>query len=769
MVQSYLGPKLRKWQTEAISHWDEYNRGIIQAVPGSGKTFLAISSFCSKIDKNPNLRVLIVCPRLTLIKQWKDQITQNTTIKENEIYEISSKNEVQAFKKVQHKFDKNKVFISTFNQIKQFFLEKTWREHDWFLIVDEMHNTTEGFDFPDDQIKYKLGLSATPKKRNKTSTFNLGGIVYTYSFEQALHDKIILEPEFKLILYSVNKQLFEKILENENDLSDEVMNSAYDSFMQDDVVENTEENEDSPKRPQVEEGDFFTSKNVDYLGIQKILKQKFKVGEKNANQSLVFVNRIKKADLLNDMLINEFGPISHSYHSQVLEYNYNNHFENISKQFEERKFNVLISVSTLGEGIDFPYASHGILASPIHNPTAFVQKVGRLLRKYKDHEKAVIYYYVPSELISKLLSDPKISPNYLKAILKIADEHKNLYFVDRKTLKEERGSLADLLSQGSAYERNEDILKLKIPHKLDSVLRLFRRVYPKSFKHWKKYCNDEDDFSLLEQKIVERKDMASFVAKNLLRNISKVNKLQEIMVKESGYERVRLLVETAIRSNIITKIKYGEEIENYYLENKTKLDLAEQKMLIKSLKTEYASFRKQSIKTKKELTKIKRLIPFFKSEKKGEALDAMFELSKSFFALQSIFLDQLELERVAKNEEGEKFVLTIGKDLFVASAEIKSFAYPEEFGFSRWKTPPKQEEIVEIPKIEQFCLKLVEYFPEKVLTSKELEAIKHEIKTDLGFTFTNKEILEELETQKAHGKYSFSKTFFIVETLNQQK
>jgi superfamily II DNA or RNA helicase len=763
MVSSYLGPKLRKWQNEALSHWDEYNRGIIQAVPGSGKTFLAISGFCSKLDKNPDLRILIVCPRLTLIKQWKDQIIENTSIDKDEIYEISSKTEVQAFKKVQHKFDTKKVFISTFNQIKQFFQEDTWKSHDWFLVVDEMHNTTEGFNFPDDAIKYKLGLSATPKRRNKTSTFNLGGIIYTYSFEQALKDKIILEPEFKLILYSVNKQLFEKILENENELTEEAMNNAYDSFMQDDTQE-----EDPNRRPNVEEGDFFTSKNVDYLGIQKILKHKFKLESKQANQSLVFVNRIKKADMLNEMLTQEFGPVSHSYHSQCLEYNYNKHFENISKNFEERKFNVLISVSTLGEGIDFPYASHGILASPIHNPTAFVQKVGRLLRKYKDHKKAVIYYYVPSELISKLLSDPKISPNYLKSILKIADEHKNLYFVNRKTLKEERGSLADLLSQGSAYERNEDIARLKVPHKLDSVLRLFRRVYPKSFKHWKKYC-EEDDFSLLEQKIVERRDMANFVAKNLLRNLSKVHKLQGIMVKEKGYDRVRHLVEEAIRSNIITKIKYGEEIENYYLKNKTQLDIAEQKMLINSLKSEYSSFRKQSIKTKKELTKIKKLIPLFKSEDKQEQLDAMYALSKAFFSLQSIFLDQLEIDRVAKSEEGEKFVLTIGKDLFVASAEIKSFAYPEEFGFSRWKTPPKKEEVKIIPKIEQFCLELVKQFPEKVLIKKELDAIKFEIKTDFGFTFTNEEIAKELEDGKATGKYSFSKAFFIIETLTQQK
>ncbi|HNV00800.1 MAG TPA: DEAD/DEAH box helicase family protein [archaeon] len=796
-MSHYKGPTPREWQKEAIAHWSQYSKGIIQAVPGSGKTILAIETFCQKLDENPNVRVLIVCPRLTLIKQWTNEILENTTLKEKDIYEISSKNEVAAFKKAQEKFSQYKVFISTFNQIKQFFSQEGWKNHEWFLIVDEMHNTTEGYNFPDAPIKYKLGLSATPKKKGKTSTFNLGGIIYTYSFEQALNDKIILEPEFKLILYSIDKQLFEKILEAENnaELTDALMDKAYKSFMHDSKKEYTKEDikklcEIDPKDGGVNEElikidkqqlnkkageeDFFTSKNVDFLGIQKILSEKFNIGseskDKKALQTLVFVNRIKKADLLNEMLLANFKkPISHSYHSQCLEYNYKGHFESISKQFEENKFNVLISVSTLGEGIDFPYASCGILASPVHNPTAFVQKVGRLLRKYKDQEKAVIYYYVPSELITRLLSDPKISPNYLKSVLKIADEHKNLYFVDRQTLHEKRGSLADLLSQGAAYERNEDIEKLKIPTKLDSILRCFRRVYPKSFKHWKKFCTEEGDFSELESKIIEKSKTSLFIAENLERNLTKVHKLQEIMVKEEGYDKVKMLVEEAIRLGVVTKIKYGLEIENYYLEKSSKLDPAEQKMLITALKSEYANFRKQSTQTKKELEKIHSLIPVLKkqSSSKQKKLDAMYALSKIFFSLQSIFLDQLELEVIAKLADDERFVLTIGKDLFVASAEIKSYAYPEEFGYSRWQDAPKRKEVPIVPAIEQFCVAFLKEHPEEVLPKEKAQELIKKINQETKTNFSKDEIKKEIEKGKFSGKYSLSKAFFAIETIEK--
>jgi len=791
---SFKGPPLRGWQVEAFNHWCQYNKGIIQAVPGSGKTILAINAFCQKINENPNIRVLIVCPRLSLIRQWTDEIVENTSISKKEIYEISSHNEVGAFRKAQEKFDNYKVFISTFNQIKQFFSESMWKNHEWFLIVDEMHNTTEGYNFPDDSIKYKLGLSATPNRRGKPSTFNLGGIIYAYTFEEALRDKIILEPEFKLILYSVDKQLFEKIVKNEGqeNLSDSVFDKAYNSFMHDskkqknkkDSSEEETLNEEKldeevqislgegekEKREGENDPDFFTSRNVDYMGIQKILTEKFGIG-KDAQQTLVFVNRIKKADLLSDMLNESVKKgVSLSYHSQIDEYNQKNHFEEISNKFEKNLFNVLISVSTLGEGIDFPYASCGILASPVHNPTAFVQKVGRLLRKYKDQEKAVIYYYVPSELITRLLSDPKISPNYLKSVLKIADEHKNLYFADRKTLEEKRCSLADLLSQGAAYERNEEIERIKVPKKLDSILRLFSRVYPKSFKHWRKFCNEED-FSELEEKIFERKKTALMVARNLHTNISKVYKLQEIVSKETGYAMAKDLVEESLREGVIVRIKYGAEIENFYLDKPSKLDKAEQKMLISSLKAEYDNFKRHSKDTKKIIESLTGIISVLKKPNvsKEKAIENMFALAKNYFALQSIFLDQLELGEVAKMPSDEKFILTMGKDLFVASAEIKPYAYPEEFGLSRWQEVKAKEAPKPIPGIEQYCKALCELMLEKVGTKEEWEELKKQVQTKTGFTFTDEEIRKELEMGKIHSKYPLMKSFFALETLAKLK
>ncbi|HPM86276.1 MAG TPA: DEAD/DEAH box helicase family protein, partial [archaeon] len=127
MNSLFRGPTLRQWQTEAISAWEKHRYGIIQAVPGAGKTILAVRMLTKKLEEEPNLKILIVCPRLTLIQQWVDSIKEYSTLKDKDIYEISSNNESKAYVCAQNKLDKYKVFICTFHQIKQFFNECNWK------------------------------------------------------------------------------------------------------------------------------------------------------------------------------------------------------------------------------------------------------------------------------------------------------------------------------------------------------------------------------------------------------------------------------------------------------------------------------------------------------------------------------------------------------------------------------------------------------------------------------------------------------------------
>jgi superfamily II DNA or RNA helicase len=845
MSSLYKGPELRQWQVEAIDAWEKHHVGIIQAVPGAGKTILAVKMLTQKLDTEDNIKILIVCPRLTLIQQWVDSITEYSNIKPSEIYEVSSNNESKAYVCAQDKLSKYKVFISTFHQIKQFFNECKWKDHNWFLIVDEMHNTTENYKFPNAPIKYKLGLSATPKKKGKDADFNLGGIVYTYAFSQALADKIILDPVIKIVFYSVNKQLFKKI-QNEKDATGDLVESAYDDFLPDEELEEAhkefvskkgtlaqhEENPHSEEAVSNEEADVFTSKSTDFVGIQKILEGQFNIGKKDSLQTLVFVNRIKKADLLNRMLAERFSEkVSHSYHSKSEKYNTKNHFNNLKQDFAEGKFNVLISVGTLGEGIDFPYASHGIIASPIYNPTSFVQKVGRLLRSYKDHKKATIYYYVPSELITRLLTDEKIEPNYFKAVIKIADENKDLYFVDRKSLKEEQGSMADLLIQGAAYERNEDIKRIKIPHDLDSIMRFFKRVYPENLKDWRKFYADQIeeqkaevekvkkknkktvsqaivekeadqpevefvpkdiDFTPLRNELAKNHSIILSSARTLSSNLACITSLQKKFNgrKFKEFENVKFFVKEALKQKIITKIKYGHELEKISAEEKSVLSLSEQEMLINMVSAELTDFCSKQKELEKVLTTLNSSIALLEKHAKStgnsvdqkvitERISGMNRVGKAFFDLQSLFLDELDLADLAKNVSSneKKFFLTIGKDIFLTKQMARKFSYPEDFGLSRWREEKEAPVIViTLSPIEKFAKKLMHLMIEKEKESGEYFSLltdwaklRTEICTELKISpQKDEEILKELEKHKCEKEFSFEKLFFVSEAIKRQ-
>ena len=783
-MSKYIGPKLREWQLEATSEWEKHHKGIIQAVPGSGKTILAVNTITKKLAENPNLKVLIVCPRLTLIQQWINAIKNYSTIKNKDIYEISSNNEIQAYIKVQEKLDKHKIFLSTFHQIKQFFSESNWKDHEWLLIVDEMHNTTENYKFPDKHIPFKLGLSATPKKRKGDADFNLGGIIHTYSFAQALQDKIILDPVIKIVFYSVDEQLFKQI-ENDKENTMDLAESAFDNLLPDqNKVTTNEENED-----------FFTSKNTDFVGIQKILENKFHIGKPNAHQTLVFVNRIKKADLLDNILKESFKKdVSHSYHSKSDKYHRKDNFNNIKENFANKNFNVLISVGTLGEGIDFPYASHGVIASPIYNSGAFVQKVGRLLRAYEGHKKATIYYYVPSELVTRLLTDEKIEPNYFKSIIKIANENKDLYFVDRQSLKEEKGDMEELLIKGSAYERNEYVSKIKMPKDLDNIMRFFKRVYPDRIKRWKRIyskevaaANNEKElvFPLLREDLARSFRATQFFAKNIALNLENLLIVQKkFKIKDfSNFFIVKSFVKENLKQKIIVKIKYGTALESIS-KQESSFSHSEGEMLVKMIAGELSDYCKRQKEIKKTILGLKKCIEDLEKiakinnnniEIQNSRTKIMNTIAKYYFSLGSNFLDELDISLLAKTPKNseDKIVLTLGKDIFLSKQPPKLYAYPEDFGLSRWQEiKEEKKKIIVLTPTQLFVRNLLG----NIETDKDYEKInnnwlkiKEKICKDLSLKDVKEnEILTELEHQKKSNDFSFEKIFFVSEAIKRQ-
>ena len=68
-----------------------------------------------------------------------------------------------------------------------------------------------------------------------------------------------------------------------------------------------------------------------------------------------------------------------------------NEREFILKNFASEKLGVLLAIRCLDEGVDIPSARLGIILASSGNPKEFIQRRGRLMRFFKDKEKATIY------------------------------------------------------------------------------------------------------------------------------------------------------------------------------------------------------------------------------------------------------------------------------------------------------------------------------------------------------------------------------------------
>ena len=65
--------------------------------------------------------------------------------------------------------------------------------------------------------------------------------------------------------------------------------------------------------------------------------------------------------------------------------------EYLIDKFDKGKLKALVAIKCLDEGVDVPSADKMIIMSSTNNPKEYVQRRGRVLRQYKNKDKAKIY------------------------------------------------------------------------------------------------------------------------------------------------------------------------------------------------------------------------------------------------------------------------------------------------------------------------------------------------------------------------------------------
>jgi superfamily II DNA or RNA helicase len=322
-------------QEKAMKYMLENNNGIIQLNPGVGKTVITIYTISERKKKS-----FILVHRDSLADQWKDEILKFTTLKENDISRLSSKNyEEDLSKSVIIATDQTFISILKKSERKLHFLSCLHKSNIGILIADECHTSIAAPSFSECSLnipaKVTFGLSATPYRCDGNSdiiNYHLGEIFTDDSTEGTMNSKV----NIILLDYGIDIPYRHKYLYWEG----QFQNSRYLNLIKNSKI---------------------------FMNVCKGLLTKMKV-----DRDILFVcERIKLIDLLYNWIPEESK----------------SKFIAGSKNEDLKQKIVFSTPGKIRDGVNIPQKDCLILTSPISNIT---QICGRVIRTHQNKKEPLI-------------------------------------------------------------------------------------------------------------------------------------------------------------------------------------------------------------------------------------------------------------------------------------------------------------------------------------------------------------------------------------------
>lgn len=410
------GNSLYDFQRDAVNSWlDANGRGVFAMATGTGKTVTALVAATQLIKEHLSrkipLLVLVVVPSSDLVTQWYHNatdfgfspacchaLTSNhwpsfvSTILNGLAYGVGS--------------DAVEMIIVTADTLvtPRFKNILSGYSGNTLLIGDEIHSlgTTRRLNaLPD--ARYRLGLSATPRRHgDEEGTDQLlnyfGDVLQRIDIKRAIELKALVPYRYEPILVPLD------VLETERykELSLQIAVILYGSSDHDEFVSRA-------GRLLLERARIIGHAKLKLPALRCIAET---ISEQNFN--LVYVAEdvhpiyeTRQLDEAVRLIGVELGMKVNTYTSET-PYDKRKEFQ---EMLRDGRLQALIAMRCLDEGIDIPEARRGLILASTQNPRQFVQRRGRILRRYDKGGKTEAELYdflvVPSE------TPPKNDPTYL--------------------------------------------------------------------------------------------------------------------------------------------------------------------------------------------------------------------------------------------------------------------------------------------------------------------------------------------------------------------
>ena len=416
--------KLRpEYQIPAIEEWAIHKYvGIFDMATGTGKTYTALGAIARLYkDLNQNLAVIIICPYQHLVEQWKEDIVA-FGMKPIVCYSESSqkdwrdrlKTAVESFNLgVQNHFcivSTNATFATDY--VQDLITKLTGNI---VLVVDEAHNFgAEKLSktlLP--HIPYRLALSATidrhgdPEGTQKLYDY-FGEKRIEYTLKDAIDNDMLTPYYYHPIPVSLNDQELSEYLELTAKIRKNIHADKNGKIRLTEYAERL-----LIKRARLVAG---ASEKIGTL--RKLIEN-----YKDDNQILVYcgattmhdvdyeegkppIEEARQIDIVASMLGNDLNMRVTKFTSEEN----SEERERIKQDFAEGKhLQALVAIRCLDEGVNIPSIRTAFILASSTNPKEYVQRRGRVLRKFKGKSHAVIYDFItlplPLDSVNKYDSD----------------------------------------------------------------------------------------------------------------------------------------------------------------------------------------------------------------------------------------------------------------------------------------------------------------------------------------------------------------------------
>lgn len=410
-------PTLRSYQRQAVDSWLNNNCiGILEMATGTGKSITAINAISELRKRCPIALVVVVSPFDTIAKQWKTYfanagfdhiVTLNNHKWEQDLRDLITLLNLNAKKEIN-------VVITSYNTYsnKNFIELIQTAKVPLVLLADEVHHAgaqTRRHGLLA-EYKYRLGLTATfDRYYDDTGTKILSdyfdSVVFTYDLKQAIRDKILVGYYYYPHYVDLTDDEYDRYVTATNRIAMLWANRKDDDSIEDEL-----------ERAIIQRSRIIRDAANKMPKFQEII-----TANHDLKHALIYCSE-KQIDDVQTFLLHTSPPI---LSRRITATEPKNHEERtqIIHDLANEDYHAVVAIGVLDEGIDIPEAKQCVLLSSSGNPKQFIQRRGRVLRrfsgKYKDNSTknfAIIHDIIVNPGLD--INLPISSKNIVRSILR---------------------------------------------------------------------------------------------------------------------------------------------------------------------------------------------------------------------------------------------------------------------------------------------------------------------------------------------------------------